>query len=132
MDSTMTDRKKKIGQIVSNVQPTEPEVPVDNSNIAAAVERVASNMTNMSVKPIAEKNDDGPSDCQVLIRTMSGSRDRWKLAAEKSGLTLSSWIRETLNKSSDELLDCQHPIALQRFYPWAHVCTACGYRFKKV
>lgn len=132
MDSTMTDRKKKIGQVVSNVQPTEPEAPVDNSNIAAAVERVASNMTNMSVKPIAEKNDDGPSDCQVLIRTMSGSRDRWKLAAEKSGLTLSSWIRETLNKSSDELLDCQHPIALQRFYPWAHVCTACGYRFKKV
>ena len=53
MDSTMTDRKKKNGQVVSNVQPTEPEVPVDNSNIAAAVERVASNMTNMSVKPIA-------------------------------------------------------------------------------
>ena len=132
MDSTMTNRKKKIGLVVSNVPPFEPETLVNDSNIAAAVERVASNMTNMSVKPISEKNDDGPSDCQVLIRTMSGSRDRWKLAAEKSGQTLSSWIRETLNNSSDDLLDCQHPIALQRFYPWAHVCTACGYRFKKV
>lgn len=69
-----------------------------------------------------------PANRQVLIRANSADHDRWKAAAAKTGVSLSEFIRDTLNKQSAELLDCQHPTHQRRFYPWAEICLACGTR----
>ncbi len=98
------------------------------NNLHAAMER-AMNGGDMSVRPIA-KDDDGPADKQVLIRTTDEDRDKWKQAAELEGVTLSSWIRTTLNGAARNLLECDHPMNMTRFYPWATICTKCGKRLR--
>lgn len=97
-------------------------------NLAAAVKHVAETM-DMTVKPI-EKNDDGPSNASVLVRTTDDVRERWRQAAEASGLTLSAWIRDTLNAEAKNVLDCEHPMNMVRFYPWSQMCLKCGKRIK--
>lgn len=99
-----------------------------NDNMHAAMDR-AMQSGDMSVKPI-QNDDDGPADKQVLIRTTEQDRDRWKQAADLEGVTLSSWIRTTLNNSARVLLECDHPMNMTRFYPWATICTKCGKRLR--
>lgn len=100
----------------------------EESNIHAAMDR-AIQSGDMSIRPI-QKDDDGPAGKQVLIRTTDQDRDRWKLAAESEGLTLSAWIRTTLNIAARNILECDHPMAMTRFYPWATICTKCGKRLR--
>jgi len=76
------------------------------------------------------KEDDGPADKQVLIRTTEPERERWKQAAEKLQVSLSQFIRDTLNDKSTSLLDCSHPVDQRRFYPWAEFCLKCDTRLK--
>jgi predicted DNA-binding protein len=76
------------------------------------------------------KEDDGPADKQVLIRTTEPERERWKKAAEKEGITLSQFIREVLNKRANELLDCTHPVEFRRWYPWSEFCLKCDSRLR--
>ncbi len=129
MNKTNSEKVEGTELVVENTDEQYKDMLHVTPNTDAAVSKVLDSMGSMSIKPIAEKTDDGPSDCQVLIRTMSGSRDRWKTAAEKSGENLSSWIRATLNKAADTVLDCQHPPEAQKHYPWARICTACKMRF---
>lgn len=97
------------------------------NNVAAAMDRVAE-----SIKPTiarGTRTDNGvPSDKQVLIRTTDEERDRWKQAAANEQVTLSSWIRNVLNAEAKRILECDHPMNMMRFYPWAKICTKCGQR----
>lgn len=98
----------------------------ETSNIRAAMDKVAETI-NPSVSGIV-KEDDGPADKQVLIRTTDYERDRWKQASQNSQVTLSAWIRNTLNEEAKRILECDHPMNMTRFYPWAKICTKCGQR----
>ena len=99
----------------------------DDSNLTAAMNHVAENI-NLTVAPMS-KVDDAPADKQVLIRATEYDRNRWKDASVKSGITLSSWIRDALNREASNALDCPHPMHQMRFYPWATICLECGMRF---
>jgi hypothetical protein len=99
---------------------------VEIDNIRAAMDKVAETI-NPTVSGIA-KPDDGPADKQVLIRTTDYERDRWKLASSNEQVTLSAWIRDTLNAEARRILECDHPMNMVRFYPWAKICTKCGQR----
>jgi predicted DNA binding CopG/RHH family protein len=101
-----------------------------DSNLISAMNHVAEN-TSMSVSPM-QKSDDAPADKQVLIRATEHDRDRWKNASNKVGVTLSSWIRDALNKEAASVLDCPHPGHQVRYYPWATICLECGQRFPVV
>lgn len=105
---------------------TQNENPEDTSNIKSAMEKVAETISP-SVSGIV-KSDDGPADKQVLIRTTDYERDRWKQASNAEQITLSAWIRNTLNSEAKRLLECEHPMNMTRFYPWATICTKCGKR----
>jgi hypothetical protein len=96
------------------------------SNIKAAMDKVAENISP-TVSSIV-KDDDGPADKQVLIRTTDSERDRWKQASGLEQETLSAWIRNTLNAEAKRLLECDHPMNMVRFYPWAKICQKCGKR----
>lgn len=100
----------------------------EESNMHAAMER-AMQSGDMSIRPIA-KDDNGTADKQVLIRTTEQDREKWKQASELEGATLSSWIRTTLNNAARNLLECDHPMNMTRFYPWATICTKCGKRLR--
>jgi hypothetical protein len=97
-----------------------------NSNIRAAMDKVAENI-DMSVSPLV-KEDDGPADKQILIRTTDYERDRWKDASSKEQLTVSAWIRNTLNAEAKNILECSHPVEFVKYYPWARTCMKCGQR----
>lgn len=105
---------------------TESDDSVEKSNIRAAMDKVADTLSP-SVSAIL-KQDDGPADKQVLIRTTDYERDRWKKASTSEQITLSAWIRNTLNAEAKRLLECEHPMNMMRFYPWAKICTKCGQR----
>ena len=74
------------------------------------------------------KEDDGPADKQILIRTTDYERDRWKDASSKEQLTVSAWIRKTLNTEAKNILECLHPVEFVKYYPWARTCMKCGQR----
>jgi hypothetical protein len=98
----------------------------EQDNIRAAMDKVAETLTpsiSMSID-----TEDGPADKQVLIRTNDYERNRWKEAASLEQVTLSSWIRTILNAEAKRLLECDHPMNMVRFYPWAKICTKCGNR----
>lgn len=99
---------------------------MNNENIRAAVDKVVSS-GDMSIRPM-QKDDDGPAGKQVLIRTTELDRENWKKVSEMVGVTLSAWIRDTLNEKARTFLECEHPEAMTRSYPWATICTKCGRR----
>lgn len=98
----------------------------NENNIKAAMDKVAENISPAVSGVI--RQDDGPIDKQVLIRTTDFERDRWKQASAAEQVTLSAWIRNTLNNEAKRLLECDHPMNMTRFYPWATICTKCGKR----
>jgi hypothetical protein len=104
----------------------ENEVPDDN--LSAAIRKVAES-TDLTIAPI-NKSDSGPAGANVLIRTTEQDRERWRQAANASGITMSAWIRDVLNAAAKELLDCDHPMNMVRFYPWSQICLKCGKRLK--
>jgi hypothetical protein len=63
---------------------------------------------------------------QVLIRATPTSHQRWKEAAELTGVTMSEFIRDAVDAAAAELLDCPHDVQYRRWYPWAEVCLKCG------
>jgi len=98
-----------------------------NENLASAIKHVA-DTTNLSISPIDKSEDSGPAGTSVLIRTTDENRERWRRAAEINGQTMSAWIRDILNARATELLECQHPMNMMKFYPWAKICTKCNTR----
>ena len=101
-----------------------------DKEIREAIDRVMEDNKDMAIANPSTSNGE-TVDKQVLIRASEYDRDRWKSAAEKSGTTLSSWIRDSLNKTAAEALDCVHPLNSRRFYPWAEICLACNTRLKE-
>jgi uncharacterized protein (DUF1778 family) len=71
-----------------------------------------------------------PVTGQVNLRVSDEDRDRWKLAAERRGTTLSDFIREATSKAAGEVLDCAHPESMIKVYPWSKTCMACGKRLE--
>lgn len=100
--------------------------PEDADNIRSAMDKVAESIAPTISQFIDEA--DGPADKQVLIRTNDYERNRWKQAAALEQVTLSAWIRNNLNAEAKRLLECDHPMNMVRFYPWAKICTKCGNR----
>lgn len=70
----------------------------------------------------------GEGTVQVLVRVPAQSRDRWKEAAEAAGMTLSDFVRQCCDAHAGQLLDCSHPVAYRKAYPWAEICRKCGHR----
>lgn len=106
----------------------QKKIPTSKDNLGSAMQKIV-DTTGLSVSPI-EKTDEGPAGTSVLIRTTEENRERWRKAAEMSGQTMSSWIRDILNARSTELLECQHPMNMMKIYPWAKICTKCNTRLK--
>ena len=99
---------------------------MSDSNLEAAIKAVADS-TDLSVRPI-EKEDEGPTNTSVLIRTTDEVRERWRQAAIVDGKTMSAWIRDVLNAKAKTLLECEHPSV--RRYPWSVTCLKCGQRLQ--
>jgi len=99
----------------------------EESNIVAAMNKVAEDIDPRVSRDVAA-GENSLADRQVLIRTNDTERDRWKQAATHEQLTLSAWIRNVLNAEAKRILECDHPMNMMRFYPWAKICTKCGQR----
>jgi hypothetical protein len=68
----------------------------------------------------------GEGTVQVIVRVPAATRDRWKDAAEKSGVSMSEFIRVATDEKAVPILDCSH--RSRRVYPWAQFCNDCGAR----
>jgi len=99
---------------------------VVSSNIVPAMNKVADSL-NMTIQPIV-KDDDGPAQVQQLIRCTENDRERWRQASMGCDMTVSAWIRQTLNNEAKNLLECQHPENMVLRYPWAIICQKCNVR----
>ena len=102
---------------------TEPD------NIEAAMEHVAET-TTFGVSSNINATSREPATKQVMVRYTDLDHTRWKDAAAKLNISLSEFIRDTMNKKASELLDCQHPYSKRKSYPWSEICTACGLRLR--
>jgi len=95
-------------------------------NVEAAMDKVAETLdTKISTKI---SDDDGPADKQILIRSTAKDHERWKVAAEREGKSLSGFVRDLVNLSVTEILDCSHPEEYRERYPWSERCTKCDTR----
>ena len=102
---------------------------MSEDNVEAAMQHVADDL-DPTVTPDTGSKPGTPIVAQVLIRTSHEERDRWKLAADARGLTLSDFIRQVVGEATKETLDCGHPLNQRRWYPWAEFCLACGNRLR--
>lgn len=101
---------------------------MSEDNIEAAMDKVAETL-EPTISHLA-KEDDGPAPATVLIRTNEYDKERWKQAADKIDMSLSQFIRETLNARVVDLLDCSHPTNMRRWYPWSEFCLKCETRLR--
>jgi hypothetical protein len=102
-------------------------------SIQEAMAEVAEDMSpqDMNVKPVAPVEEgDSPADKQVIVRLTLEERENWKAAADKSGQTLSAFIRDLCNARAEEVLVCSHPVNQRRYYPWAEFCLKCNSRMR--
>jgi predicted HicB family RNase H-like nuclease len=97
------------------------------SNMESALENEIARGTGVSNELSPE---DGPADKTILVRVTESDRERWKQAAEKAGKTMSQFIRDSVNESVKNTLDCPHPINMRRYYPWSEFCLLCQSRLK--
>ena len=93
------------------------EVPMDEDNIEAAMDKVAETLETTRVPAGSSK---------------AGERDhgRWKEAADKLNISMAEFMRNACNEAAGALLDCQHPTDQIRYYPWAVTCMKCGTRLR--
>ena len=100
--------------------------PVDN--VEAAMDHLAETMDLNVSRKVSE--DEGPADKQILIRSTQRDHERWKLAAEREGESLSAFVRRVVNGSVTDILDCSHPAESRQVYPWSETCLKCGTRLR--
>ena len=108
---------------------TENEFEELPDNVEVAMKRVAKTL-KPTVAPVVREDNDTPADKQILVRINDSDRERWKLASDKVGLSMSAFIRDTVNARVTEVLDCSHPINQRRYYPWAEFCLKCNLRLR--
>lgn len=99
---------------------------IRQDNIEAAMDKVAETLEPKVSQKVSD--DDGPADKQILIRSTQRDHERWKLAAEREGKSLSAFIRELVNSMVAEVLDCSHPEEFRQRYPWQETCLKCETR----
>lgn len=102
------------------------ELPQDD-NLTAAMNKVAETMDFTVSTNLGE---DGPSNKQIIVRTTDKDHERWKLAAQKEGKSMSQFIRDCVTEKVVDILDCSHPIDQRRYYPWAEFCLRCNTRME--
>jgi hypothetical protein len=93
-------------------------------NLEEAVNQVAK-----TIKPTRKRTTGTPTGegaNQVLIRTSPDSHQRWKDAAEKTGVSMAEFVRRAADTAAAELLDCPHEPNDRRWFPWAETCMKCG------
>jgi len=105
----------------------ETELPQED-NVESAMNKVVETM-DLSVS--ANLGEDGPSNKQIIVRTTDNDHERWKLASQKEGKSMSQFIRDTINDKVIDILDCSHPIEMRRYYPWAEHCLRCNTRLSE-
>lgn len=108
----------------------EFEVPSDDDNLEAAMDKVAEELEPTRVPAGSSKAGD-PASKQVLLRASERDHQRWKDAADKLGVSMAEFIRNACNDKAGTLLDCSHPTNQIRYYPWAVTCLACGTRLSE-
>ena len=47
-------------------------------------------------------SDEGPRDARLELRTTAASRERWRAAAERAGVSVAEWARGTLDAAARE------------------------------
>lgn len=71
-----------------------------------------------------------PADKQINVRVSEDMKEYWERACEAKGIPLSEFIRESVQKASVALLECNHPIEARKAYPWSERCMKCGARIR--
>jgi|TARA_B110000263_G_scaffold243547_1_gene250390 predicted HicB family RNase H-like nuclease len=101
----------------------DSEAVLKQDNVEAAMDKLAETLDPKISTKISD--DDGPADKQILIRSTQKDHERWKVAAEREGKSLSGFIRDIVNLSVTEILDCSHPEEYRQRYPWKETCLKC-------
>jgi len=102
------------------------EIATQQDNVEAAMDKLAETLDPKISTKISD--DDGPADKQILIRSTQKDHERWKVAAEREGKSLSGFVRDIVNTSVTEILDCSHPMEYRESYPWSERCLKCDTR----
>lgn len=104
-----------------------PEGDGSPDNLEVAMADVAAYVSHTVATTVDPGN---PASRQVLLRATPFDHERWKTAAEHLGISMSEFIRGCCNEKAQELLDCDHPLNMRRYYPWAEFCLKCGQRLR--
>ena len=94
-------------------------------NLEAAMADVAESL-ELTRKSNTGSKAGEPAPKQVLLRASETDHKRWKEAAERRGVSMAEFIRDSVNAVAKDILDCPHPSNMKRFYPWATKCLQCG------
>jgi hypothetical protein len=97
-----------------------------DEGLSTAVDAVGTNLSRKRRTGAADPGD----VAQVLIRASRDSHERWKVAADKQGISMSEFVRVAADTAAAELLDCAHGAQHRRWYPWAEVCLKCGVQLR--
>lgn len=102
---------------------------MSDDNLDSAVAHVAETISLVRQSNIGSKPG-SPASKQVLIRATEEDHARWKLAAEKTGITLSEFIRDAVNGAALDLLECSHPLEYRRWNLRSEKCLKCGEKIR--
>lgn len=101
----------------------------EEDNIEAAMEKLAE-----TLEPTRKTNTGStpgePAMKQVIVRATEYDHDRWKLTAERQGVSLAEFVRRLCNEAAAYEIDCPHPIEFRQSYPWSERCTKCNVRLR--
>jgi predicted HicB family RNase H-like nuclease len=98
-------------------------------NIEAAMAKVAENLT-LTRKANTGSVPGEPAQKQVMVRATEADHDKWKRAAEKSGVSMAEFIRDAVNVAAKNALECEHPVEMRKSYPWSEFCLKCNSRIR--
>ena len=79
------------------------EVPMDEDNIEAAMDKVAETLETTRVPAGSSKAGD-PASKQVLMRASERDHGRWKEAADKLNISMAEFMRNACNEAAGALL----------------------------
>ena len=99
----------------------------ESDSIDSEAEMLADRSSRRKGKDVASVDTSN----QVLIRATPEAHQRWKDAAAKLGMSMAEFVRTAADRSAGDILDCKHPAANRRWYPWSETCLKCGNELRK-
>ena len=108
-------------------EPMNSETPQED-NLASAIDAVAEDMSLTRSRKVAKKGETAQE--QVLFRATTEDHERWKKTAERLGISMAEFMRVAANEKATKELECQHPLAFRKSYPWMEECLKCGVRLR--